>query len=161
MFQRVWALTIATALCISSYAFATDDVVFRRGSTMYIANDGKSKAAIVRVSPSAGTVTVLDKKSGDEVSQFTREAMAATSPELRGVVYTFGKKFRTKTVVGLTVVCFVCGIATMFNRSKWHWITIQNDAKIQVLRAPKRDYERMRLQISAALGVPLEIAEGG
>ena len=128
---------------------------------MYVDLDGKTRPAIVNVVPSDGTVTVLDKKTKVEVRSFRREDLAKTDPELRGVVYTFGKKFRTKTVVGVSLVCIVCGIATMFSKSKWHWITIQNDSDVLVLRAGKRDYQRMRLQISAALGVPLEIADDG
>ena len=56
-------------------------------------------------------------------------------------------------------MCLIYGVATMFSKSKWHWITIQNDSDVLVLRASKKDYQRMRLQVSAALGVPLEIAD--
>lgn len=126
---------------------------------MYVDAEGKNRPAIVQVLPAGGSVKVLDRKSGVEVATFTREELAKTDPALKGVVYTFGKKFRTKTVVGLSVVCLVCGIATMFSKSKWHWITIQNDSKVTVLRSSKKDYRRMRLQVSAALGVPLEIAD--
>ena len=126
---------------------------------MYVNAEGKTRPAIVHVLPSEGAVKVLDKKTGTEVQSFTREELAKTDPEMKGVVYTFGKKFRAKTVVGLSLVCIVCGVATMFSKSKWHWITIQNDANVRVLRASKKDYQRMRLQISAALGVPLEIAD--
>ncbi len=157
MTRQLLATLLATLLCLP--LVAQDTIVFRKGSTMYVNAEGKTRPAIVHVLPSEGAVKVLDKKTGTEVQSFTREELAETDPELKGVVYTFGKKFRTKTVVGLSLVCIVCGLATMFSKSKWHWITIQNDAYVLVLRASKRDYQRMRLQISGALGVPLEIAD--
>ena len=157
MVDRLLSVFLAVLLCVPLGAQET--VTFRRGSTMYVDSNGKIRSAVVNVSPSEGTVTVLDKKTGEEVKSFSREELAKTNPEMKGVVYTFGKKFRTKTVVGLSLVCIICGVATMFSKSKWHWITIQNGSDVLVLRASKRDYQRMRLQVSAALGVPLEIAD--
>ena len=106
--------------------------------------DAKGKIKMVK------TVLLIEDDSvqiGDRT--FTREAV-------KEVTYSRAKSPRTKSAIGIGIICLPCGIATAFMKGKKHWLTLQDDNGFAILRLEKGNHMQITAAVEAALNVNAE-----